>query len=146
VSSTRIRHALAAGDLELAARLLGRPYSLSGRVSYGDGRGRLLGFPTANLALRPGVALAGVHAVTVRGAAERELAGIANLGRRPTVGGEHVRLEVHLLNFAGDLYGRRLEVSFLHKLRDERRFDSLEKLTAQIRADRDQALAYFSYR
>lgn len=146
VSSTRIRHALAAGDLELAARLLGRPYRLSGRVLHGDQRGRLLGFPTANLAVRPAGALSGVHAVAVQGAAAGAVRGIANLGRRPTVGGDHTRLEVHLLDFSGDLYGQRLEVSFLHKLRDERRFDSLDQLTAQIRADREQALSFFRNR
>jgi riboflavin kinase/FMN adenylyltransferase len=146
VSSTRIRAALAVGDLDLAGRLLGRPYRLSGRVMHGDERGRLLGFPTANLAVRPRVALSGVYAVTVRGAVEDEVRGIANLGRRPTVGGEGTRLEVHLLDFSGDLYGRRLEVSFLHKLRDECRFDSLEMLTAQIRADREQALEFFGNR
>lgn len=144
VSSTRIRRALAEGDLPLTARLLGRSYRLSGKVMHGDERGRLLGFPTANLAVRPRVGLSGVYAVTVQGATRGAMQGIANLGKRPTVGGEGTRLEVHLLNFSGDLYGRRLEVSFLHKLRDERRFDSLEKLTAQIRADREQALAYFN--
>lgn len=146
VSSTRIRAALAAGDLELSQRLLGRPYRLSGRVMHGDGRGRLLGFPTANLAVRPRVALSGVYAVDVRLDAEKSVPGIANLGRRPTVGGESARLEVHLLDFSGNLYRRRLEVSFLHKLRDERRFDSLEKLTSQIHVDREQALAFFGNR
>ena len=139
VSSTAVRAALGAGDLEHAARLLGRPYSISGRVIHGEKIGRKLGYPTANIQLkRKRVALTGVFAVTVSGLDKRHLPGAASLGVRPTLGlGLRPVLEVHLLDFDREVYGSHLTVHFLHKLRDEAKFDSLETLTAQI--DRDVA-------
>jgi riboflavin kinase/FMN adenylyltransferase len=137
ISSTRVRAALAAGDLEMAAALLGRPHGIEGRVMHGDKRGRELGFPTANLALRVrALPMSGVFVVRagIHGEAER-WHGVANLGLRPTVGGKTPRLEAHLFDFAGDLYGRRLEVEFLHRLRAEQRFESLAALQQQIKAD-----------
>ncbi len=136
VSSTRIRQAIGDGNLEAAARMLGRPYSVSGTVVPGDQLGRTLGFPTANLPtgdiqLPP----AGVWAVRV-GAQDGQLwKGVANLGTRPTVGGTEKRLEVHLFDFSGNLYGRNLEVQFVKHLRPEEKFASLEALRAQIEQD-----------
>jgi riboflavin kinase/FMN adenylyltransferase len=141
VSSTRVRDALVAGDLPLARRLLGRDYSLCGRVIAGERLGRQLGYATANMRLhRRRLPLAGIFAVRVRGVdAGPARAGVASLGTRPTVGGVEPLLEAHVFDFAGDLYGRRLEVEFVAKLRDEARFDTLEALCAQM--DRDAARA-----
>jgi riboflavin kinase/FMN adenylyltransferase len=142
VSSTAIRRAIAEGRLADAAAMLGRPLSLLGRVERGDERGRTLGFPTANLALHHEVCPPrGVYAarVEVDGVRYRTL---VNIGTRPTFGGSpSLHVEAHLLAFEGDLYGRVLEVEFLARLRDERRFESVEALVTQIRADRDAALA-----
>ncbi|BCX87745.1 riboflavin kinase/FMN adenylyltransferase [Methylomarinovum tepidoasis] len=140
VSSTRVREALERGDMETAAEFLGRPYSMCGRVAAGRQRGRDLGFPTANIdPFRRKSPVSGVFAVTVTGVAERPWPGVANVGVRPTVAGTRVWLEVHLFDFHGDLYGRQLEVFFRHKLREERRFPSLEALRAQIQQDAAQA-------
>ena len=144
VSSTRLRAVLSEGALDEARRLLGGPFRYRGRVIRGDARGRLLGFPTANLLMPDPAPLAGVFAVTAEGPDGRCYQGIANVGRRPTVGGLHVLLEVHLLDFAGDLYGKPLSVSFLKHLREERKFSSLEALQAQITADRMSARAFFA--
>lgn len=150
VSSTRIRAALQQGELQLAAQLLGHPYTISGRVRHGDKRGRQIGVPTANLAMRRVQSpVAGVYAVRVNGgglesASPEGAWGVANVGTRPTVNGVDNRLEVHLLDFAGDLYGRYLEVEFLHFLREEKKFDGLESLTKAIRADIENAKAFFS--
>ncbi len=137
VSSTAIRQHIQHGRLDLAAAMLGRPYSVLGTVARGDGLGRQLGVPTANLnphneALPPN----GVYVARVR-FADQHLPAVLNLGTRPTVtGGAHRRtLEVHLLDFDGDLYGQELEVVFVAKLRNEQKFASLEALTQQIRAD-----------
>jgi riboflavin kinase / FMN adenylyltransferase len=141
ISSTRVRAALAHGDLAGAAQLLGRPYAICGRVRKGQALGRELGYPTANLALHPGVLpLSGIFAVRVNGAGPGQLEGVASLGTRPTVdaGGEPL-LEVHLFDFDGDLYGRRLEVEFVARLRDEERFDDLGALRRQM--DQDSAAA-----
>ncbi|MDS4027723.1 MAG: bifunctional riboflavin kinase/FAD synthetase [Candidatus Contendobacter sp.] len=147
VSSTRVRQALAHGDLELAARLLGRPYDMCGRVAHGDRRGRTLGFPTANIHLHRRVTpVYGVYAVLMRGPGLESWPGIANVGRRPTVEGERERLEVHLLDFQGDLYGRHVQVDFLHYLRPEQRFASLAALQAQIQQDERTARAWFAAR
>lgn len=149
VSSTAVRTALQAGDLTQAARLLNRPYSISGRVVRGDGVGRKLGFPTANVQMkhnRP--PLTGIFAVEVAaqaaGAGERLLRGAASLGVRPTVvqGGRPV-LEVHLFDFDGGLYGRHLRVDFLHKLRDEEKYADLATLKRQIALDVENAKAFF---
>lgn len=137
VSSSAVRAALAAGDMDHAARLLGRPYSIAGRVMHGDKIGRSLGFPTANIQLkhrRP--ALSGIYAVSVQGAGPTLRMGAASVGVRPTVtDAGRATLEVHLLDFEGDLYTAHLRVHFLHKLRDEAKYDSLDALTAQIARD-----------
>jgi riboflavin kinase/FMN adenylyltransferase len=144
VSSTRIREALARGDLELARHMLGRPYRICGRVGHGDKRGRTIGFPTANINLHRRVSpLRGVYAVMVDGVAEGALPGVANIGLRPTVGGEpRYLLEVHLFDFSGDIYGRHAEVEFRLRLRDERKFESFEALKAQIQRDCVAARSY----
>ncbi|MDX5364278.1 MAG: bifunctional riboflavin kinase/FAD synthetase [Pseudazoarcus pumilus] len=145
VSSSAVRDALAAGELDRAAALLGRPYSIAGRVVSGRRLGRSIGYPTANIVLRHSrPALSGVFAVKVEGLGEGCIAGVANLGSRPTVGGDKPNLEVHLLDWQGDCYGAHLRVHFLHKLRDEARYDSLEALTRQIRRDEDAARAWFA--
>jgi len=145
VSSTRVREALAAGDLDLAARLLGRPYAICGRVVHGAKLGRSLGFPTANIALPPGrPVMTGVFAVRCGGAATRGLEGVASLGYKPVVASDGpATLEAFLFDFSGDLYGRRLSIEFLKKLRDEAKYASLDELVAQIRLDCDAARAYF---
>lgn len=136
ISSSGVRAALARGDFERAARWLGRPWSMRGRVVAGERLGRNLGFPTANLPLeRRRAPVAGIFAVRVHGVASRPLPGVASLGTRPTVGGVTALLEVHLFDFSGDLYGCELEVEFAAKLREEARFASLEALTAQMRCD-----------
>ncbi|MFZ5492086.1 MAG: bifunctional riboflavin kinase/FAD synthetase [Pseudomonadota bacterium] len=136
VSSTAVRRHLMAGDLDGAARLLGRPYTLHGRVSHGDARGRTIGFPTLNLPLhRKAVSLRGVFAVRVTGLAPAPLPAVANLGWRPTVGGRYPLLEVHVLDFDGQVYGRQVEVEFVRRLRDEQRFDGLDALRRQIDDD-----------
>ncbi|MDA0190562.1 MAG: bifunctional riboflavin kinase/FAD synthetase [Proteobacteria bacterium] len=145
VSSSAVRDALAGGRIEHAARLLGRPYSIDGRVVHGAKLGRQLGFATANIRIkhdRP--PLLGVFAVEVRGLGDRALPGVANLGFRPSANAT-VRplLEVHLLDFSGDIYGAHLNVRFLHKLRDEMKFPGVDALRAQIAADVDTARNYF---
>jgi riboflavin kinase/FMN adenylyltransferase len=143
ISSSRIRQALAHTDLAAAQALLGRPYSLVGRVVAGQRLGRTLGFPTANLQLPADKFLppTGVYSVWVQGAAPYPLLpAVMNLGVRPTVQGQALTAEVHLLNWGGDLYGKTLEV-YLHSfLRSEQKFASLDDLKAQIGADCQQAL------
>lgn len=145
VSSTRVRAALAAGDLEGAGRMLGRRYAICGRVVHGAKRGRSLGFPTANVRLgRPKPALRGIFAVRCFGAATRGLEGVASLGINPAVtSGGRSTLEAFLFDFSGDLYGRRLCIEFHEKLRDEAHFASLDELAAQIRRDCDAAREHF---
>ena len=143
VKSSRIRALLREGRVEEARHLLGRLYGAYGVVVEGDRMGRRLGFPTANLAVHPLKVLPpGVFAVEAEGAFGR-YKGVANVGTRPTLGGEERRLEVHLLGFAGDLYGEEVRVRFLKRLREERRFPSLEALRAQIAEDVAEARAYF---
>ncbi|MGR8930987.1 MAG: bifunctional riboflavin kinase/FAD synthetase [Gammaproteobacteria bacterium] len=146
ISSTLIRDALVEGDLAQAKLLLGRDYSVCGRVAHGDKRGRLLGFPTANLQMfRKNTPLVGVFAVTMTGLGNRELHGVANLGNRPTVdGGPKAVLETHLFDFNQDIYGRYVEVHFKAKLRDETRFSSVDALKAQISLDVEAANAFFA--
>jgi riboflavin kinase / FMN adenylyltransferase len=147
VSSTRVRQALVRGELELAARLLGRPYDMCGRVAYGDQIGRTLGFPTANIhLLRRVTPVYGVYAVMMSGPGLQLWPGIANIGHRPTVRGTRAQLEVHLLDFQGDLYGQQVKVDFLHHLRPERRFESLDALRRQIQRDEHAARIYFAAR
>jgi riboflavin kinase / FMN adenylyltransferase len=147
VSSTAVRQALAAGELEHAARLLGRPYSISGHVVHGDKLGRDIGFPTANIQLkhnRP--PLMGIFAVELYGLNGAPLPGVASLGKRPTVKGADAVpvLEVHLFDFNADIYGRRVHVDFLHKLRDEEKYPDLDSLVAQIRRDVDNARQFLA--
>jgi riboflavin kinase/FMN adenylyltransferase len=136
VSSTRLRDLLAAGDVATARQLLGRPHALRGRVVVGDRRGRTLGFPTANLHLRAGLLLPpdGVYAVLVRVDGGHR-AGVLNIGVRPTFGGRRRTVEVYLLDFAGDLYGRWLVVELIARLRGEAAFRGPEELRAAIAAD-----------
>lgn len=144
-SSTRVRAALVAGDPAAAAALLGTPWEIEGPVREGDRRGRLLGFPTANVPLgdhlRPRF---GVYAIEAgiadpAGAAPRWVNGVANIGSRPTVGGTEPRVEAHLFDFAEDIYGRTLRVRLIDFLRAERKFDGLDALKAQIAADTAEA-------
>lgn len=142
ISSTQLRAALAAGDFVLAERLLGRPFVLAGRVRPGRRLGRALGFPTANISLgRRRFACEGVHAVWVSGPGLDRWPGVASIGRRPTVGGSDTVLEVHLFDFAGDLYGCRLSVELRARLREERRFPSLEAMVEEMRRDAARARA-----
>jgi riboflavin kinase/FMN adenylyltransferase len=144
VSSTQVRQALANADFALAERLLGRPYRISGRVLHGQKLARQLGTPTANIQLkRRRVPLSGVYLVSVE-VDGKPWPGVANIGVRPTVSGDgSAHLEVHLLDYAGDLYGRRLTVEFHHKLREEQRFASLEALKSAIDADIAAARAHW---
>ncbi|MEW6164067.1 MAG: bifunctional riboflavin kinase/FAD synthetase [Pseudomonadota bacterium] len=146
VSSSAVRDALGGGDLEHAARLLGRPYSIAGRVVHGDKIGRRIGFPTANIQLkRKRVALTGVFAATMSGLDKRHLPGAASLGVRPTLGaGLRPVLEVHLFDFDREIYGMHVTVHLLHKLRDEAKYDSFEALTAQIARDVRATQDYFA--
>jgi riboflavin kinase/FMN adenylyltransferase len=140
VSSTAVRERLGRSDFAGAKRLLGRPYRMLGRVIHGRELGRTLGFPTANLRLmRRKPPVRGVMAVRVFGIEPKALTAVASLGTRPTVDGTDMLLEVHVFDFAGDLYGREIEVEFVAKLRDEVKFDSLESLTAQMKIDAAQA-------
>jgi riboflavin kinase/FMN adenylyltransferase len=148
VSSTALREALAAGDMARAARLLGRAYSISGRVVRGEGLGRKLGFPTANVQMkhnRP--PLTGIFAVELQGAGAGPLRAVASLGVRPTVWQQGAPvLEVHVFDFAGDLYRRHVRVDFLHKFRDEEKYADLGLLTRQIALDVENARSYFHRR
>lgn len=145
ISSSRIRDLLAAGEMERAAHLLGRPWHISGRVGHGDKVGRTWGFPTANLWLRHRqVPVSGIFAVHFTGADGVARPGVASLGIRPSVASGGVRLlEVFLFDYSGDLYGQRARVALLHKFRDERGFSDLDALKAQIAEDADQARAWF---
>ncbi|MGQ5524687.1 bifunctional riboflavin kinase/FAD synthetase [Chitinimonas sp. PSY-7] len=146
-SSTAVRDALARGDMDAANQLLGRPYSISGRVKHGRKLGREIGFPTANIQVkhnRP--PLMGIFVVEVHGLGQ-PLAGAASLGLQPTVDQSgHMSLEVHLLDFSGDIYGKHLRVDFLKKLREEEKYDGLEPLIAQIQIDVENARAYYRER
>ncbi|MDR6224220.1 bifunctional riboflavin kinase/FAD synthetase [Desmospora profundinema] len=147
VSSTRLRQTLDEGRVEEAATILGRPYSLAGRVVEGDRIGRTIGYPTANLSLEEPyrIPATGVYVVEVlRG--EATLAGMMNVGYRPTFtdSDPSLRLEVHLFDFSGDLYGEELKVAFLHRLRGEERFGSVEGLMDQLRTDEKNARVWLS--
>ena len=142
VSSSLVRDALGRGDLERARKLLGRPYRMAGRVRRGAQLGRTLGFPTANLALhRKVVPLWGVFAVRVSGAGLADHPAVVSLGTRPTINGTEPLLEVHVFDFDGDLYGRYLDVDFILRLRDERRFETIDALVAQMHLDAAAARA-----
>ena len=140
VSSTIIRDSLAVGDLKRAAMLLGRSYSISGKVVHGDKRGREIGFPTANIHMfhnRP--PLKGVFAVKLN-----NMYGVANLGVRPTIAGfSKLNLEVHLFNFSKNIYGKHANVTFLKKIRDEKKFENIDALKKQIQIDIDNVKKFF---
>lgn len=140
VSSSLVREALEAFDLALAGRLLGRPYSMRGRVVRGQQLGRTLGFPTANIRLRRRrIPLGGIFAVRVHGIAPTPMGGVASLGTRPTVGGIEPLLETVVFDFSGDLYGCELEVEFVAHLRGEVRFESVELMVVQMQVDAREA-------
>lgn len=142
VSSSLVRDALERGDLDRASLLLGRPYRMAGRVRRGQQLGRKLGFPTANLALhRKVVPLWGVFAVRVSGPGLVNHPAVVSLGTRPTINGTEPLLEVHVFEFDGDLYGKYLDVDFVRRLRDERRFESLDALVEQMHRDAAEARA-----
>jgi riboflavin kinase / FMN adenylyltransferase len=148
VSSSAVRAALAAGDLQGAERLLGHPYTISGRVAHGAKLGRDLGFPTANLVLRRTAPISGIFAVEVEGLPGEKRGGrrtgVASVGRRPTVNPVAIPLlEVHLFDWQRDLYGSHIRVRFLKKLRDEKKYDGLPALRAAIADDARQAREFF---
>ncbi len=147
-SSTAVRNALAEGDLNRAARILGRPYSMAGRVVHGDKLGKSLGYPTANIQLKHNIPpLSGIFAVELCGLDGRVLPGVASLGVRPTVKQNGAAtLEVHVFDFHDRIYGAHVRVDFLHKLRDEEKFSDLPALIAQIARDVDDAQAFFAGR
>lgn len=139
VSSSEIRASLQRGDLAAAARLLGRPYTLQGSVGHGAGRGRTLGFPTANLEpTRPVLVAPGVYACTAEVDGHKERA-VVNVGVRPTFGEATLAVEAYLLDFSGDLYGQTMTLTFMWRIREERRFPSVEALRQQIQADAEEA-------
>ena len=145
VSSTRIRSALEKGEMANAEKLLGRRYRMSGRVAHGEKLGRELGFPTANIHLhRHASPIQGIFVVEVFGLDEEPLQGVASIGTRPTVNETKALLEVFLFDFDQDIYGRHIQVSFLKKLRDEEKFDSLDDLVDKIHNDVEKAQAYFA--
>ncbi|MGH6636687.1 MAG: bifunctional riboflavin kinase/FAD synthetase [Gammaproteobacteria bacterium] len=145
VSSTRVRDALASGDLDQARRLLGRNYGISGRVMHGDKRGMSLGFPTVNISLqRRACGLEGVFAVRVKGLGAGGLPGAAYVGGRPTIDARPPLLEVFLFDFEQECYGRYIHVGFITKLRADHRFDSLEALQAQIALDVSRARKFLA--
>lgn len=145
VSSTRVREALAVGAFEQAAQLIGSYYRICGRVAPGDQRGRSIGFPTANVNLhRRATPLAGVYAVKLYGVERYPLSGVANIGMRPTVCGHRQVLEVHLFDFNRSIYGAHVEIEFHRKLRDEKKFESLESLKRQIQLDALAAREHFN--
>jgi riboflavin kinase / FMN adenylyltransferase len=145
VSSSAVRAALKAGELAAAERLLGHPYTISGRVAHGPKLGRKLGFPTANIVLRRPPPLAGIFVVEVEGLAAGLRSGVASLGRRPTINPvPQPLLEVHVFDWEGDLYGEHLRVRFLKKLRDEKRFEGIEALKDAIARDAREAREYLA--
>lgn len=140
VSSGAIRQALAADDFEKAARMLGRPWAIRGRVLEGQQLGRRLGYPTANILIRAlPCPIGGVFAVRARVAGDTWCPGVANLGNRPMVAGEDTLLEVHLFDFDGDLYGKKMEVQFVAKLRNEERFATMDDMVVQMKMDEARA-------
>ncbi|MFI4937379.1 MAG: bifunctional riboflavin kinase/FAD synthetase [Candidatus Berkiellales bacterium] len=139
ISSTLIRQYLLQGDLPRVNALLGRPFSIGAHIVVGDKRGRTLGFPTANLPLKKDQTLFKGVFVTQQMIDQQKYYGVANVGTRPTVDGKHPWVEVHLLNYSGNLYGKRLKVEFLRKIRDEQRFANVDELQQQIHRDIEAA-------
>jgi riboflavin kinase/FMN adenylyltransferase len=147
VSSTRVRQCIQQDDFDKAAELLGRPYSLSGRIAHGKKLGRKLGYPTINIKMGDKTLIVkGIFAVIVKGIDNRVLQGVASIGTRPTVNGVDTILEVYILDFDQDVYGYSVVVEFLHKIRDEEKFDSLAELTTWIAQDTEKAKAFFKTR
>lgn len=145
VSSTLIRQALAAGNMEDAENLLGRPYRMCGRVAHGDKIGRTLGIPTANIYLHRKVSpVQGIYVVEVFGLKGEPLQGVASVGNRPTVGGTRPLLEIYIFDFNEDIYGQYLNIDFLHKIRNEQKFESLDELKAWIEDDIVKARDWFA--
>jgi len=145
ISSTRIRQALMQNQLEQAEKMLGRPYQICGHIAHGDKRGRTIGFPTANIKLhRHATAVHGVYAVQMSSENNLSINGVANIGKRPTVDGQDLQLEVHLFNFNQEIYGQKVCVKFKHKIRDEKRFDSFDDLKQQIIKDSKHAKDFFA--
>jgi len=139
ISSTQIRNALGHDKLDDVEKMLGRAYSIIGRVFHGDKRGRQLGFPTANVLLKRRVSpISGVYVVKIN-TMDNSFYGVANIGSRPTVSGVRQQLEVHIFKFSADLYGQTIEVVMLKKLRNELKFSSIDELTKQITKDSEQA-------
>lgn len=144
ISSTEIRRALEQDNLQLAKDLLGRPYSILGKVVHGEKNGRKFGFPTANVLLKRLVSpIAGVYAVKVK-LNEGNFFGVANIGCRPTLNGVRQQLEVHIFDFNNTLYGQNIEVIMLNKIRNEQKFESITALKTQITKDSEQARAFLS--
>ena len=144
VSSTRIREVLKQDDFDTAGSLLGYPYAIHGKITHGDKRGRTIGFPTANIILpHDNIPVWGVYAVLMHFPGSDPQPGVANVGVRPTVGGDRVLLETHLFDFSEDIYGERVRVEFKTKIRPEQRFDSFDALKAQIAMDAAAARAWF---
>ena len=144
ISSTAIRQALAEDNLDLAERLLGKPYRICGKVVHGNKLGRTIGFPTANIRLQRQVnPIKGIYAVKVRLISGEFFRGVANIGRRPTVNGVKQILEVYIFDFERQIYGQNIQVEFCHKLREEVKFPSIEALKVQISRDIDNAKAFF---
>lgn len=147
VSSTRVRQTLAIGDVTTAGKLLGRPYRMSGRVAHGDKRGRTIGFPTANIHLhRKASPVQGVFAVEMFGIDGEPVKGVANVGNRPTVDGTRSLLEVHLFDFAQEIYGAHVSIEFAQRIRAEKKFASFDELKKQIELDVESARAFFASR
>ena len=144
VSSTRVRECIQQNDFDQAAELLGRPYALGGKIAHGQKLGRQLGYPTINIKMGDKTLIVkGIFAVHVKGIDNRVLKGVASIGTRPTVAGVDTILEVYILDFDENVYGRSVNVEFLHKIRDEQKFDSLEELTRNMDRDTERAIAYF---
>lgn len=146
VSSTKIRKAIEAGEINTANRYLGYPYRLTGEIVKGQGLGRKMNFPTVNLSVEEDyklVPMKGVYAVKTQ-VGEKEILGMMNIGYRPTVGGDGRTIEIHLLDFDGNLYGQRLCIEVLTRLRDEKKFESLEALAAQLRKDEHKTRSVLS--
>jgi len=143
LSSTWLRETLAQADMAQAARVLGRPYAIRGRVVHGQKLGRTIGFPTLNIVFRQKPAVLGVFAVRIHGLEGRILTGVANVGQRPTLNGQQHRLEVHVFDWQGDVYGARVTIELCHRLRSEQKFDGLNALKQQIQQDVEQARAWY---
>lgn len=144
VSSSLIREYLAKGQTNSAQQLLGRQYSMCGRVIHGDKKGRTIGFPTANVEIKRNKSpVNGVFAVTVTIEHKTELKAIANIGHRPTINGKRTQIEVHIFNFTDDIYSKHLEITFHKKIRDEKKFESFDALKEQIEIDTISAKQFF---